>query len=126
MQQKKDQRKHARQLSKIDVEFSIAHSLSLQAIGTNISLGGAWLHFSDAQPAIGDVGKLHARIGDLHLYMMAKVVRKAPTGIGVSFIDMGIETYQKLNAMLQRTAEQPDWITQQNKPTYKTGRTALL
>ncbi len=126
MQQKKDQRKHARQLSKIDVELSFDDSLSLRAIGTNISLGGAWLHFSGVQPAIGDEGKLHATIGDLHLYMMARVVRKNRTGIGVSFIDMGIETYQNLHAMLQRNAEQTNQINQHNKPIYDPGRTALL
>jgi len=126
MQQKKEQRKHARQLSKIEVELSFGDSRPLQAIGTNISLGGAWLHFSGDQPAIGDEGKLHARIGNLHLYMMARVVRKDCTGIGVSFIDMGIETYQNLHAMLQRNAEQPNQINQHNKPIYNTGRTALL
>ncbi|MDX8391496.1 MAG: PilZ domain-containing protein [Mariprofundaceae bacterium] len=123
MQKKTDQRKHARQKSKFNVEFSLDDSPPLHATGTNISLGGTWLNFSGHKPEIGDEGKLHARIGDLHLYMMARVVRKDSTGIGLSFIDMGIETYHSLNVMLQRNMHEQ---ASQNAMAYKVETSALL
>jgi len=101
MPHKVEQRQHARQLSQIEVEFSSTDCQLLHTLAENISLGGAWLTLSVKQPDIGTVGKLHARIDNLNLYMMAKVVRKNSIGIGVTFVDMGFETYDRLKKIMQ-------------------------
>jgi len=68
---------------------------------SNISLGGAWLDMREHQPEDGCEGKLHVVVGDMHLYLIAKVVRHTEQGIGVTFIDMGIETYENLKAFVE-------------------------
>ncbi len=108
MPHKVEQRQHARQLSQIEVEFSSADCQPLHTLAENISLGGAWLTLSLKQPDIGAVGKLHAKINDLNLYMMAKVVRKNSIGVGVTFIDMGFETYDRLRKIMQHIDNQSE------------------
>jgi len=108
-----DQRQHARQLARIEVEWSSHQPTQLQDKTTqtrqikakNISLGGAWLTWPENQPGIGEIANLHAKVGKLNLYMVAKVVRKNSLGIGVSFIDMGFETYDMLRKIMQRLSE---------------------
>jgi len=104
---KVEQRQYARQLTRIEVEIAFDGVQALHALAENTSLSGAWVALSTNQPAIGAVGKLHAKIGSLNLYMMAKVVRKNSIGIGVSFIDMGFDTYDKLKDIMRNIEDEP-------------------
>jgi len=96
-----EQRHHHRSTSEFYAEFTLDHSPTLHSVVRNISLGGAWLDMLESRPEVGREGRLHAEIGGIHLYMIAKVVRHAKNGIGVTFIDMGIETYQQLKQLIE-------------------------
>jgi len=101
-----EQRQHGRTPSRLRAAFQPDGSETRQTIISNISLGGAWLDLREKQPKVGCEGKIHTLVGDLHLYLIAKVVRTTPEGIGVTFIDMGIETYENLKQYVEKASSQ--------------------
>jgi len=96
-----EQRRHNRAPAKMRAAFKPDALDARNTIISNISLGGAWLDMREHQPADACEGKLHVVVGDMHLYLIAKVVRHTAQGIGVSFIDMGIETYGNLKTLVE-------------------------
>lgn len=96
-----DQRSHKRASTRIRAVFKPQGSEACDSIISNISLSGAWLEMTDNQPAIGSAGKLHVIVADVHLYLIAKVIRQTQHGVGVTFIDMGIESYENLKRFVE-------------------------
>lgn len=103
-----EQRRHGRAASHLHAAFQPDGSETRQTTISNISLGGAWLDLREEQPKVGCEGKIHALAGDLHLYLVFKVVRATPEGIGVTFIDMGIETYENLKQYVETLSTQQE------------------
>ena len=107
-QQITEQRQHNRAAALIRSVFAVGSSPARHSVISNISLGGAWLNMRENQPAVGSEGKLHAEVGQMHLYLVAKVVRQTSQGIGVTFIDMGMESYENLKQLVETLKEQDD------------------
>lgn len=97
-----EQRQHRRAPARMRAAFKPDGYPARGSFISNISLGGAWMDMRDDQPAVDSEGKLHVVVGDLHLYLIAKVVRQNSEGIGVTFIDMGIETYENLKQLVEQ------------------------
>ena len=96
-----EQRRHGRATSQMRAAFKPDSMEARSTIISNISLGGAWLDMRENQPETGCEGKLQVWVGKMHLYLIAKVVRHTEQGIGVTFIDMGIETYENLKSLVE-------------------------
>jgi len=96
-----EQRRHNRAHAQMRAAFKPDSLEARNTVISNISLGGAWLDMREDQPPNGCEGKLHIVVGDIHLYLIAKIVRHTAQGIGVSFIDMGIETYGNLKTLVE-------------------------
>jgi len=96
-----EQRRHGRAPAQMHAAFKPNSMEARSTVINNISLGGAWLDMQEDQPPSGCEGKLQVVIGETHLYLIAKVVRHTAHGIGVTFIDMGIETYENLKILVE-------------------------
>ncbi|MDQ6966133.1 MAG: PilZ domain-containing protein [Mariprofundaceae bacterium] len=99
-----EQRRHGRASAQMRAAFKPDTLDAHNTIISNISLGGAWLDMLESQPVKGCEGKLHVVVGEMHLYLIAKVVRHTAHGIGISFIDMGIETYGNLKTLVEEVS----------------------
>ena len=106
MPENPERRQHDRKHVRIEAAFQFGDAPARVALVRNISLGGAWIETGENVPSIGDEGRMHARVciqpdKHVHLYMMARVVRRTDHGIGVSFVDMGMESYENLSALIR-------------------------
>jgi len=103
-----EQRSYKRASTRMHAAFKPQGYEARGSVISNISLGGAWLEMMDNQPAVGSEGKLHVIVGEMHLYLIAKVVRQTQHGIGVTFIDMGIETYENLRIIVDQLSQEKE------------------
>jgi hypothetical protein len=115
-----NRRKHTRLPLQFRAEFQLQDSRILTGKTKNISFGGVFIYCRNAaEEVVGSEGKLRIILQDYteggSVTISGRIVRVDEEGMGIQFVSIGFEDYQKFRNMMLYNNPSPDVLLKELK-----------